>query len=159
MEGIRFWEFISDSAARAGSGLLCIAVRPSVRSLSGWVCAPVFSRHGLARRFSRVWSARVPRVCRGCVARPCGAGAWSVSVPVCRRVVSRPLAVWREPGQRPVAFRVSSVYSTATVAVVASDHGGWGHELGGWCLFGGHGWVGCLPYNRVSVGVSSRDSI
>ncbi len=56
-------------------------VRPSCRSLSGFVFVALFRSPCAARCFALLWARALPRVCRGCVVRR-AAGGWAVSVPV-----------------------------------------------------------------------------
>ena len=65
------------------SSVLSVRVRPSSRSLSGWVCSVSFSSPAAAGSFASLWSRRLPAVCRGCVVRS-AAGRFLVSVPVAR---------------------------------------------------------------------------
>ena len=47
-----------------------VRVRPSRRSLSGWVAVVRFSSPAAANRFAALWGSRLPVWCRGCVVRP-----------------------------------------------------------------------------------------
>lgn len=75
------------SSGLAGAGAVsspaCL-LRPSARSLSGWVAVVVLPAPA-ARRFARFWSVRLPVVCSGVRVRPVApfpSGLLSVSVPV-----------------------------------------------------------------------------
>jgi hypothetical protein len=65
------------------SAAVSVSVRPSGRSLSGFVCVACFSSLPAALAFSRSWGVRLPVFCRGCVVRRASVG-WAVSVPVCQ---------------------------------------------------------------------------
>ena len=56
-------------------------VRPSRRSLSGFVCSCFFPSSALAFGFGRGAAAALPLACCGAVVRP-AAGGFAVSVPV-----------------------------------------------------------------------------
>ena len=59
-----------------------VSVRPSVRSLSGFVCVACFENLPAARAFAKSWGVRLPLFCKGCVIRRLPNG-FAVSVPVC----------------------------------------------------------------------------
>jgi hypothetical protein len=65
------------------AAVVSVLLRPSSRSLSGWVCVVRFSSFSAASRFALSWGRRLPAVCRGCVVRPVE-GGFAVSVPVAR---------------------------------------------------------------------------
>jgi len=71
-----------------GGSALGLSVRPSVRSLSGFVAVVRFRSLAGASAFARCWGRRLPAVCRGCVLRSSG-GFWFVSVPVARSLGAR----------------------------------------------------------------------
>jgi hypothetical protein len=60
------------------------SLRPSSRSLSGWVLV-VSGPFPAVRAVAAAWAGRLPRVCRGVVVRPAGAGLVAASVPVAVR--------------------------------------------------------------------------
>lgn len=66
------------------AAVVSILLRPSPRSLSGWVCVVRFSSFSAASRFALSWGRRLPAVCRGCVVRAAAGGGFAVSVPVAR---------------------------------------------------------------------------
>lgn len=70
------------SGSAVGSGAARWVVVPSARSLSGSVLVAGFASWSLASAFSRRWSGRLPRRCRGAVVRRRPSGLFAVSVPV-----------------------------------------------------------------------------
>ncbi len=70
------------SSASASDVFCFFGVRPSSRSLSGFVAVTGFSKLETAALFSRTWSKRLPAVCQGCSVRKSSKGHFNVSIPV-----------------------------------------------------------------------------
>ncbi len=98
---------VAFSAVRGRGSWSSFAVRPSSRSLSGFVAVAGFSSFRVASRFSRVWGGRVPSPCGGCCVRRVS-GLFCVSVPV------RPSSV------PAVCFAGSPVSSVGSAAALLS---------------------------------------
>lgn len=74
----------SVSGSAVGSGCVSWLVRPSVRSVSGFVLVAEFGSLSGAAGFARRWAGRLSGCeVSGCLVRVSGRG-WSVSVPVSR---------------------------------------------------------------------------
>ena len=74
------------AVARSGSSA---ALRPSVRSVSGWVCVALFPSAAGAVAFGAFFSRVLPVSCGGVRLRRAFRGFWSVSVPVVVSAVVR----------------------------------------------------------------------
>lgn len=81
MAGLGLPSVSSVSRRACQFGASGFSVRPSSRSLSGFVACAGFASSALAADFARYACGRLPRMCGGCVVRAAGGLHW-VSVPV-----------------------------------------------------------------------------